>query len=78
MANVNLTANQAYNIAKKPRRLHVVVNKALTGTVPIVDNGVTIATITNPAVGDQYNYGPCLGAVVITPSASCDITVWTE
>lgn len=58
------------------------VNAALTGTIKVIDNttGTTanVATITNPAVGDRYEYWDFQTGVRIVASGSCNITVSTE
>ena len=54
-------------------------NIALTGTIKVIDGttGTTanVATITNPAVGDTYEYWDFNTGVRIVTSATCDITV---
>lgn len=50
------------------------VNTALVGTITITDDGVTKAVITNPSV-QQLRYYGFSGSVVITPNATCDVTV---
>lgn len=58
------------------------VNAALTGTIKVIDNtsGTTanVATITNPAVGDLYEYWDFATGVRIIASGSCNITVSTN
>ena len=61
------------------------VNAALTGSIIVTVGGTalygtvaqTIATITNPAVGNLFKYGGLgqQGIISVNPSASCDITV---
>lgn len=53
----------------------VQVNAALTGTITVADGGVTKAVITNPGVGNMFKYYGFSGAVTITSSATCDVTV---
>lgn len=80
----NITASGATNIGKA-RAILIQVNKALTGTIAITTAGDTnygtssgtVATITNPAVGDEYRYGGLhtQGNVSVNPSGTTDITV---
>lgn len=63
----------------------ITVNAALTGTITTTTGGSTqygtaagtIGVITNPAVGNQFRYGGLRtqGAITVTPSTACDITV---
>lgn len=79
MSNLYITASGSQNVAKMPRRLRITVNTALTGTITVTDAGVTIAVITNPAVGNAFTYsGKFAGQVAVNPSATCDITVSVE
>lgn len=58
------------------------VNAALTGTITVVDgtgsSTNTIAIITNPTVGSQYEYWNFSSGVKVTTDASCNITVCTS
>jgi len=76
MAKYNITASGASTpfIGSSPKVL-VQVNGALTGNIIVADGTTTVATITNPTVGSQYEYWNFGTSVVITPSALCDITV---
>lgn len=86
--NKHITASGAATIANKPRRLRINVNGALTGTITVTDDVPatpelaaatdTLAVITNPAVGDFYQFGQFRGVAKVNPSATCDITVVTE
>lgn len=81
----NITASGSTTVASSANAILIQVNKALTGTITVAVGGstqygtssATIATITNPAVGDVYRYGGLQnqGAVTVNPSATCDITV---
>lgn len=81
----NLTASGAAVIASNANAILIQVNAALTGTITVTVGGstqygtssATIATITNPAVGNVFRYGGLIqqGAVSVNPSATCDITV---
>lgn len=56
------------------------VNKALTGTITVSDELATagtpvVAIITNPAVGDRYEYWGFTSGLTVIPSTTCDITV---
>lgn len=53
----------------------ITVNAALTGTITVADAGVTKAVITNPAVGNAFRYYGFAGAVTVTASATCDVSV---
>ena len=74
---VDTTETQVF--VGKIKRAIIQVNKALTGTIKVIDNssGTTanIATITNPAVGDQYEYWGLQTGLRIIASGACDITV---
>lgn len=76
----NITASGAVNqYAGQVRMLRLTINKALTGTIIISDETGTagtplVATITNPAVGDFYDYFGLQTGVTINPSGTTDIT----
>lgn len=57
-------------------------NAALTGTITVIDGtaGTTanVAIITNPGVGNTFEYWAFDDGVRIVTSASCDITVSTS
>lgn len=57
------------------------VNAALTGTIKVIDglSGTTanVATITNPAVGNQFIYWNFTSGVRVIASGACNITVNT-
>lgn len=74
---LNITTSAATTIAAQAGAIIIQVNAALTGTIGITVGGVTIATITNPTVGNIFKYGGLAkqGAVVVTASTTCDITV---
>jgi hypothetical protein len=81
---LNITTGTATNIGLC-RAILIQVNTALTGTIIIATGGSTqygtqaqtIGTVTNPTVGQEYMYGGLhgQGAVTITPSTTCDISV---
>lgn len=73
----NITTTDATTIAAQAGAILIQNNKALTGNIVVTVGGVTIATITDPVVGNVYRYGGLAkqGAVVVTASAACDITV---
>lgn len=78
MAHKNLTASGSSTIrVDGAAKLFIQVNAALTGTIAVADNVGTVATITNPTVGSQYQYWDLQGTVTVNPSATCDITVST-
>lgn len=74
---VDTTATQV--VTGATRRVLLQVNAALTGTIKVIDNttGTTanVATITNPGVGNQFEYWGFTSGVRIIASATCDITV---
>lgn len=88
MANKRITTATTSTIAARPRRLRVNVNAALTGTITVTDDVPatpelaaftdTLAVITNPAVGDFYQFGQFRGVAKVVTSAICDITIVTE
>lgn len=61
------------------RKVRVVVNAALTGNIKVIDNttGTTanVATITNPGVGNSFEYYDFTLGCLIIASTTCDITV---
>jgi hypothetical protein len=81
----NITTTAATTVATQAGAILIQVNAALTGTITVTVAGstqygtpaATIATITNPTVGNIFKYGGLAqqGAVVVTASATCDITV---
>ena len=77
---VDSTATQV--VIGGARKVLLQVNAALTGSIKVIDNttGTTanVATITNPVVGDQYEYWDFTAGVRIIASGACDITVSTD
>jgi hypothetical protein len=71
----NILTAASFTIADSARAIFIQVNAALTGNIIVADGGGTIATITNPTVGSTFQYGGLKGAVTVTPSTTCDITV---
>jgi hypothetical protein len=81
----NITSSGSATIASHAYGILIQVNAALTGTITVAVAGstqygtssATIATITNPGVGNVFRYGGLTqqGAVTVNPSATCDITV---
>lgn len=73
------TTTQATDTPAK--KVLITNNAALTGTIKVIDgnSGTTanVATITNPAVGDRYEYYDFTVGVRIVTSTTCDITVST-
>lgn len=72
---LHITASGAVTVAPACNRLLIQVNKALTGTITVISNSVTIAVITDPTVGSQYEYWKLQDPVTVNPSATTDITV---
>ena len=66
----------------KCRKVIIQNNAALTGTITVIDGtaGTTgnVAVITNPAVGNQFEYWTFTSGVRIVTSATCDITVGVD
>jgi len=77
MASINLTAGGNVTVAGASSKTRIQVNAALTGTIIVKDGTVTIATITNPTVGSQFEYWDFVTNVQVNPSTTCDITVCT-
>lgn len=83
MARANITSATTTQVETGAvRRVVIQVNAALTGTIKVIDgtSGTTanVATITNPTVGNRFEYGHFGTGVRIVTSASCDITVDTD
>lgn len=61
------------------RKVRITVNAALTGTITVIDGtaGTTanVAIITNPTVGNSYEYWDFQTGVRIVTSTTCDICV---
>lgn len=79
MAKSYITAAATTQVCGPIKKVLITINAALTGTIKVIDNdtGTTanVATITNPAVGDYYEYWDFTVGVRIVTSATCDITV---
>ncbi len=80
MAKSYITDNTATQVVTGPvPKVVIQVNAALTGSIKVIDNttGTTanVATITNPAVGDRYEYYDFSSGVRVIASTTCDITV---
>lgn len=81
----NITSSGAVTIAASAGAILIQNNKALTGNIVVSVAGstqygtpaATIATITDPAVGNIFKYGGLAqqGAISVNPSATCDVTV---
>ncbi len=81
----NITASGSVTIATEAGAIIIQNNKALTGNIVVSVAGstqygtpaATIATITDPAVGNIFKYGGLSkqGVVTVNPSATCDISV---
>lgn len=63
----------------KIKKAIIQVNAALTGTIKVIDgtSGTTanVATITNPSVGDRYEYWGIQTGLLVIASTTCNITV---
>lgn len=80
MINAYITDSTAAQVwTGKVKRVVIQVNAALTGSIKVIDgtSGTTanVATITNPAVGDYYEYWGFINGARVIASGSCDITV---
>lgn len=80
MARANIVDSTATQVSTGPAsKVIVQVNAAMTGSIKVIDNtaGSTanVATITNPAVGNVFEYWDFTSGVRIIASGSCDITV---
>lgn len=77
------TTTQVYTVVGNQllSRVRIQVNAALTGTITVIDGtaGTTanVAIITNPTVGQTYEYWDFQFGVRIVTSTTCDITVMT-
>lgn len=81
----NITTSAATIIASNANAILITVNASLTGSITVTAAGSTqytttsstIATITNPTVGNSFSYGGLAqqGAITVTASTTCDITV---
>ena len=73
---VDTTATNVFAGACK--RAIIQVNAALTGTIKVIDGTTgttaTVATITNPVVGDLYEYWGLQNGFRVIASTTCDIT----
>lgn len=80
MAKAYITDSTTTQVFTGPAtRVLIQVNAALTGTIKVID-GITgstanVATITNPTVGQPYEYWDFALGVRIIASTTCDITV---
>lgn len=77
-------ATQVYQTAGAPNltKTLITVNGALTGTITVTDQNTagsltngTVAVITNPTVGSFYEYWDLQYGLLVTPNATCNITV---
>lgn len=73
---VDNTATQVYS--GKVKKAIITVNAALTGTIKVIDgtSGTTanVATITNPTVGNVFEYWGLQTGLRVIASGACDIT----
>jgi hypothetical protein len=77
----HVVTSGAVNLAQnKIRKVRVTVNAALTGTLILSDEIATagtplIATITNPGVGNSFEYWDLKNGLTANASTTCDITI---
>jgi hypothetical protein len=72
---INITASGSQKVADNGYGIMIQVNTGLTGTIVVSDARGTIATITNPIVGNNFTYYGTQGQVNVNPSAAVDLTV---
>ena len=80
MAYSHITDNTATNVMTGPvGHVKIQVNAALTGSITLYDatsgTSPAVAVITNPAVGNQFDYWDLKTGVRVAASGTCDITV---
>jgi len=82
MSKTLITTATTTQCAGPCKKVRITVNAALTGTIAVCDaiSGTTanVATITNPGVGDFFEYYDFGTGVRIVTDASCNITVNTD
>lgn len=74
MANIHVTTATTTPI-QAAGSIILTVNAALTGTITVNDNTGVIAIITNPTVGNFFEYSHLQAPVTVVTSAACDITI---
>jgi len=72
---IYITSSTTTTVADGTTGVLIQNNAALTGTITVKDAGVTVAVITNPAVGNQFRYYGFKGVVTIVTNATSNITV---
>ncbi len=82
MAYAHIIDTTATTVESGPvKSARVTVGTGLTGTITVVDNttGSTpvVAIITNPVVGNEFNFGTLKNGFRIIASGACDITATT-
>lgn len=81
MAHVNILDGTTTQVSGPARAVIIQVNAALTGSIKVIDGttGTTanVATITNPVVGNTFQYWTFNTGVRVIASGTCDITVST-
>lgn len=65
----------AHTLMAAPKKVLVTVNAGFTGTLTIQDGGSTVAVLTNPTMGQRFEYWDLAGNLIVTCSAIGDITV---
>lgn len=55
--------------------VRVQVNAALTGTITVNDAGTAMGIITNPTVGQFYDFWGFTGVPTVVTSTTCDVTI---
>lgn len=84
MAYLHITTGAAVNVdTGRLRKVQIQVNAALTGTITLSDETGTsgspvVGIITNPTVGQRYEYWSLKNGLTVTPSTTCEITAMTD
>ena len=83
MSYKNIVDTTATQVETGPvRHAVIMVNAALTGNIKVIDNitGTTanVATITNPTVGNRFDYYNLATGLLIIASTTCNITAMTD
>lgn len=81
MARANILDGTATQVAGPASKIIIQVNAALTGSIKVIDgttgSTANVATITNPVVGNVFEYWDFTVGVRVIASTTCDITVST-
>lgn len=81
MAHLHITDTSPHAIGATggfTLRTMISVGTGFTGTITVADFVGTVAVITNPVIGNSFQYWDLQGVVTVTSSATGDITVNTS